>query len=248
MIRRLTFCLAACFAATAFSEAPDSWPSFHGRDSQGHVSQGTIPSVWSESSYAWKRDLKSKDVGSPVVFDGKVYYLTSAPSKATISLEAVDLNSGQLHWQSEFEHPSHHLHTRNTFASSTPAVDEKSIFVAWSSPEHTYLKCFDHAGNEVWSRDFGTWQSQHGFGTSPRIVGSMVLLFNSQQADQLKPGDVAGQSRVIAVDRETGKTVWETKLSTTRTCYGDPSSLPIEIGQAPDRVCQQRQRHVRNRC
>ena len=51
----------------------------------------------------------------------------------------------------------------------------------------------------------------------------MVLLFNSQQADQLKPGQVAGKSRMIAVDRKTGDTVWESPLDTTRSCYGVPA-------------------------
>lgn len=102
-------------------------------------------------------------------------------------------------------------------------MDDQNVFVAWSEPQHTYLKCFDHEGNLAWSRDFGTWQSQHGFGTSPRIFGSMILLFNSQQADQLRRGQVAGQSRMIAVDRKTGNTVWETPLDTTRSCYGVPA-------------------------
>jgi outer membrane protein assembly factor BamB len=122
------------------------------------------------------------------------------------------------------------LHRRNTYASSTPAADADNVFVAWSDPEHTYLKCFDHDGNEIWSRDFGKWQSQHGFGTSPRIVGSMVLLFNSQQADQLGPGQVAGKSRMTAVDRKTGKTIWETPLEATRTCYGVPAVYRADNG------------------
>ena len=51
----------------------------------------------------------------------------------------------------------------------------------------------------------------------------MILLFNSQQAEQLNRGETAGQSRMIAVDRKTGETIWETKLDTTRSCYGVPA-------------------------
>ena len=81
----------------------------------------------------------------------------------------------------------------------------------------------DRDGNEIWSRDFGTWQSQHGFGTSPRIFGNFVLLLNSQQAEQLDPGQTPGTSRLIAVDRSSGETVWESPLTATRTCYGVPA-------------------------
>ncbi|NNE01488.1 MAG: PQQ-like beta-propeller repeat protein [Pirellulaceae bacterium] len=192
-----------------------------------------MPDEWSDQDYAWRQDLGAYDVGSPVVYAGNVFLLVSRPDKNEISLQAFSLANGKRLWSTDYPHPQHRLHTRNTFASSTPAVDEESIFAAWSNPEHTYLKCFDHQGKEVWSRDFGTWQSQHGFGTSPRIVGSMVLLFNSQQADQLKPGQRAGKSRMIAVDRTTGKTVWEKPLKTTRSCYGVPA-----IYESPSGVTQ----------
>jgi outer membrane protein assembly factor BamB len=128
-----------------------------------------------------------------------------------------------LRWAKDFPQSEYHLHNRNTYASSTPAADDRNVFIAYADSQHTYLKCLDHDGNEIWSRDFGTWQSQHGFGTSPRIFGNLVLLLNSQQAQQLDPGETPGTSRLIAVDRTSGETVWETPLTATRTCYGIPA-------------------------
>lgn len=212
--------LSATLAARA--DSPADWPEFHGPQGEGY-SSGTLPGSWDESDYAWRRKLPAYDVGSPAIFGDRVYYLTSEPRQQLIRLESLELASGELRWSKEFPQPDHHLHSRNTFASSTPAVDEQNVFVAWSNPAHTFLKCFDHDGNEVWSRDFGRWQSQHGFGTSPKIFGGMVLLFNSQQGEQLDPGETAGYSRMIAVDRKTGDTIWQTPLKTTRTCYGVPA-------------------------
>ncbi len=225
-VRRL-LCLAIVFATSAFSsrciaDSPIGWSEFHGPAGHG-VSPGQLPATWSESDYSWRRNLGSRDVGSPVVFGENVYCLVSKPDQGKIALQAINLNNGSLRWSKEFSQPNHHLHAHNTYASSTPAADDKNVFAAWSDPQHTYLKCFDHDGNELWSRDFGSWQSQHGFGTSPRIVGSMVLLFNSQQAEQLQPDQTAGQSRMIAVDRASGSTIWETPLETTRSCYGVPA-------------------------
>ncbi len=219
-------CLTIVFASASLStlaESPTSWSRFHGVDGQGYVADAKLPTSWSDSDYTWRRKLGSRDVGSPVAIDGKVYYLVSKPGAEKIALESLDIQTGKLRWSKEFDQQEHHLHKRNTFASSTPAADEDNVFVAWADPQHTYLKCFDHDGNEIWSRDFGTWTSQHGFGSSPRIFDSMVLLMNSQQAEQLKPGQTAGQSRMIAVDRKTGDTVWETPLDTTRSCYGVPA-------------------------
>lgn len=211
------------FAATTVAESPDSWTRFHGVDGRGVVDGAKIPTSWSDSDYSWRRKLGSRDVGSPIAIDGKVYYLASKPATQQIALESLDLQTGKLRWSKVYDQQEHHLHSRNTFASSTPTADENNVFVAWADSQHTYLKCLDHDGNEVWSRDFGTWQSQHGFGTSPRIFGSMVLLMNSQQADDLKLGQTAGHSRMIAVDRKSGESIWETPLATTRSCYGVPA-------------------------
>ncbi len=227
-LRYLLLCLTLTLALTLSADAADAdqgdqWSRFHGKDGIGYCPSGTIPDSWTDADYRWRYKTGARDVGSPVVAAGKVFLLASQPKTQKIAVEALDLASGKKQWSKQYDHPSHHLHRRNTFASSTPATDGENVFVAWSNPEHTYLKCFDHDGNELWSRDFGTWQSQHGFGTSPRIVGDKVLLFNSQQADQLKPGQVGGSSRMIAVDRKTGKTSWETGLKTRKSCYGVPA-------------------------
>ncbi len=208
--------------------AADLWSRFHGPSGQGYVDGGLLPVTWSQSDYLWTRDLNAKDVGSPVVHGGNIFYLLSFPDEKQIGVQSIELASGKLRWTRKFEQSTHHLHKRNTFASSTPCVDDDYVFVAWSEPDHTFLKCFDHQGEEVWSRDFGSWQSQHGFGTSPAVYGDSVLLFNSQQAEQLKPGQAAGTSRMISVDRKTGATQWETGLATTRSCYGVPAKFEYE--------------------
>lgn len=221
---------------TAFAEdsrEPTGWPEFHGHATRGYAAIGEIPSSWEDSDYAWRRDLGSRDVGSLAISSGRVFYLKSDPDRAEIAIEAVDLQSGSRLWSRAYPQRLHRTHKRNTLASGTPTVDGDRLFACWSDPEQTLLKCFDLDGHELWSRDFGTWQGQHGFGTSPRVFGSMVLLFNSQQGLQLRPGDTPGRSRMIAVDRETGDLIWESELTTTRTCYGVPAIYqPADGGPA----------------
>ncbi len=229
------FCFAGFQPLAAIGEegAASDWPEFHGAAGRGYVGLGQIPSRWDDSDYAWRRDVGAQDVGSPVISDGKVFYLVSKPERSEIALEAVDLVTGSLLWSNAYPQEVHGVHPRNTLASSTPTVDGDRLFVSWSDPEHTFLKSFNHQGDEIWSRDFGTWQSQHGFGTSPRVFGSMVLLFNSQQAVQLDPGEAPGRSRMIAVDRDTGDLRWESDLKTTRTCYGVPALYHPADGGSP---------------
>lgn len=224
--------LLAGVTSTAVNVFAD-WPEFRGPGSRGYVAQGSIPSSWTDDDYVWRHETGSRDVGSPAIIDGKIFYLASRPNESKIIVESLDLRSGEPIWTKEFTQRPHHLHTRNTMASSTPAVDEEHVYVAWSDPQHTNLVCLDHEGNQIWKRDFGSWQSSHGFGTSPRIFGSMVLLFNSQQASQLDPGQSPGRSRVVAVDRKTGEPIWESELTATRTCYGVPAIYQPESGGPP---------------
>lgn len=211
--------------------AGNSWPQFRGPAGNA-VTEGTIPTTWDESDYVWSKPLDTRDVGSPVTYGSKVFYMRSSPTGGAISLECCDVSSGQTLWSRSFPQSTYVTHARNTFASSTPAVDSEFVFAAWSDPEHTWLIAMDHEGNNVWSRDFGRWQSQHGFGTSPRIVDSMVVLMDSQQALELEAGETAGVSRLIAVDRSTGRSLWETPLNTQRSCYGVPAVLRDADGKA----------------
>ena len=211
------------------------WSEFHGPAANGFVPSGAIPDQWSDRDYRWRSELGGRDVGSPVVAGQQIFLLASNSEKQEISVRALSVKSGRQLWLKSFPQTPHKLHKRNTFASSTPAADATHVFVSWADSDHTLLKCFDHQGNLVWSRDFGRWQSQHGFGTSPRIFGSLVLLMNSQQASQLRPGQEPGVSRIVAVDRTSGQTVWETGLTTTRSCYGVPA-IYTPAGGGPTQI------------
>jgi outer membrane protein assembly factor BamB len=211
-----------CFADGVIAEAPN-WTGFRGPNGSAFVPSGSIPNQWSDEDYAWKLQLPGAGVGSLAVFDGRVYLVNSEPDKSRRSVVAIDLESGQIVWEKYSALQSHHVHNRNSFASTTPFVDASGVYVTWADPEQVTLASFDHDGNLRWQRDLGAWQSQHGYGTSPVIYDGKLILFNSQQADQLQEGQVAGESHMMAFDPATGKSLWSTRLNATRACYGVPA-------------------------
>ena len=170
-------------------------------------------------------------MGSPIIFNQHVYVLNADAVKGTRSLLAIDLVSGATKWQHEFPLQQHPQHARSTFASSTPFADASGLYVAFGDPNQVTLAALTHDGKLKWERDLGTWQSQHGFGTSPVIYDNKLILFNSQQAEQLNPGEVAGESRMMAFDPESGESIWTTPLTTTRACYGVPALYTTASGQ-----------------
>jgi outer membrane protein assembly factor BamB len=109
------------------------------------------------------------------------------------------------------------LHTLNTFASSTPAIDADLIYVAWADPKAITLLALKHNGDEAWRKDLGPFVSQHGFGASPIVFGDLVILGNDQ-------GDEVGKgtSFLVAFDRKTGNEAWRTPRKTREVSYSTP--------------------------
>ncbi len=208
----------------------EDWPAFRGADGKG-AAVGTLPNSWDESDYRWRHPLGSRDVGSMSIAAGQVYLLAFDPKSSSLTLHSVNLESGLTTWKMAFPIGEYHLHARNSYAASTPTVAHDRIYIAYADDQHTWLRCLDTKGVELWARDFGPWQSDHGFATSPAVIDSLVVLYDSQQADELPPGKTPSHERMIAVDAATGADRWMTSLNATRTCYGLPVGYRTREGK-----------------
>jgi len=181
--------------------AQQNWSRFHGNNGTGLSIDSTLPSSWTDGDYAWQVDLPGEGSGSPVIWGDKIFLSSSNPETAELTVLCLSASSGGEQWRRQFESNKHHLHTKNTFASATMAVDDQQVY---------------------WKRDFGPYFSSHGFSSSPIVYQDKVILVNSQQAEKLKPGQQPGVSRVVSVSASDGSDVWETPLETTRVCYSVP--------------------------
>ncbi len=198
------------------------WTRFRGPNGTGVSDANSIPVRWTSADYQWITELPGVGHSSPVAWGDRVFLMSADPQDATRYVMGIDAHSGDILWQRTYPSTSHHLHARNTFASSTPAVDKDRLYVAWSTPSQVTLRALDHDGKNVWTRDLGTWVSQHGFGTSPIVYEDLVILVNSQQSERLEPGQQPGKSQVMAFDRETGGLRWSTPRTTGSVSYSTP--------------------------
>lgn len=213
------------------------WTRFRGPNGTGVSEATTIPVKWSDADFNWKVEIPGVGHSSPVVWGDKIFLLSADPTTATRHVLCYSAKDGQRLWQKDFASEPHHLHTRSSFASSTPAVDAEHAYFAWSTPKETTLKAFDHNGSEVWTKNLGTWQSQHGYGTSPIVYGDLLIVHNSQDAKDLQPGDQPGESIMFAFDRRTGKEVWKTPLVSVNVCYSVPFIYQPAGGGPDELVC-----------
>ena len=176
MYERFARCclFVACITCVQYCNAQQNWSRFRGENGTG-LAEAKLPTQWSENDYQWKVSLAGKGSSSPVIWDDKLF-ITSADEKATVTLQCLDANSGKELWAKSFESTAYRMHSRNSFASSTPVVDADHVYFAMADPEHTNLLALDHNGEVKWKRDFGTWISQHGFSASPilPVFGSIL--------------------------------------------------------------------------
>jgi outer membrane protein assembly factor BamB len=157
--------------------------------------------------------------------------LSADPESAERFVLAGSMKDGKTHWKKSFASETHPLHKFSSYASSTPCVDAQHVYVVWGAPKSVTMKAFTHDGQEVWTRQFQRYVSQHGFGTSPMLVGDLVVFVNSQDALELPEGVEPGNDRIIALKASTGELAWETSLTTTRVCYGVPCVMKDNKGK-----------------
>jgi outer membrane protein assembly factor BamB len=191
---------------------------------------------WTETDYCWRVKLPGIGHASPVVWGNKVFTFSADPTTAKLYVACHAAEDGRSLWVRDYATTPHRIHDRNTYASSTPTVDAERLYVPWTTPEQLLLRALDHAGQELWTCNLGTWSGDHGFGGSPILHEDLVILHNAQQAEQLEPGQRAGQSSMVAVDRRTGKEVWRTLLTTVRTCFSTPFVRQSSSGE-PELIC-----------
>ena len=211
------------------------WTRFRGPNGTGESDATTVPATWTGEDYNWKVKLPGMGHSSPVLWGSRIFLLSADPETAMRHVLCYDAATGRPLWDRKFESTPHHLHVQSSFASSTPAVDAKHVYVAWSTPARTTLMALTHDGENVWDSNLGTWYSQHGFGTSPIIVDDMIVVSNSQEA---KDGpdilQTTPESFVMAFDLETGKERWRTPRKTVNTSYSvpvifEPKNLPKQL-------------------
>lgn len=233
---RFFIALVLTASLTAFSPVrgvaeDEGWSRFRGPNGQGYVPDATIPDSWSPTDYRWQTELPGSGVGSAVVKNGKAFLISADTAAKRRLVMGIDLRSGRILWQAKYPLAPHNLHARNTFASTTPAVDDSRVYVAWADPHKVAVTALSHDGKEMWSADLGSWQSQHGFGTSPVLIDGRLIILNSQQGEQLEAGEKPGVSRMVALDPSNGNILWSTELATTRACYGAPALFVSPEGE-----------------
>jgi outer membrane protein assembly factor BamB len=197
MIRFIVF-TALLIAAVAEGSYGADWPAFRGPHGDGVSSEKDVPLNWGpEENIKWKTSLPAKGNSSPIVSKGKVFLTCATDEGKQRGLYCYDRQTGKQLWSKIVafagEDPTH---ATNPYCGSSPAADGRRV-VAWHGSAGLY--CYDYDGNELWSRDLGTFKHIWGYGSSPVFLGEKIIL-------NCGPGERMFVTAIAAAD---GKTLWQ---------------------------------------
>ena len=202
------------------------WTRFRGPNGTGIGHAQNVPSKITDGDVNWKIELPGSGHSSPVLWGGRVFVTCTGDKSGGLSVLCVSANDGKVEWKRDFPLTPFTRHQFNSYASSTPAVDEERVYIVWNEPDHYFLSALDHKGKIVWQRDLGVYVSQHGCGASPIVCDDKVILTDFQDDPKFVEGPMpdtrTGQSSIIAVDRKTGKIIWQTPRRSTVVAYSTP--------------------------
>lgn len=219
-------------SVVASSVVAQEWTRFRGPNGNGIAADVNFPSAPTEEDFKWKVELPGLGHSSPTIWGNRVFLMSADPDSGLRYVLCLDAKTGEEVWKVAFPAAASHLHSKSSYASCSPAVDDVHIYVAWADDEHTQLVALDHDGGTSWRVDLGPWVSQHGFGTSPMIFEDKVIISLMQLGDERKLKDrPVGNSRLVAFDRKTGEKLWETKRDSDVAAYSVPCVYEMKDGK-----------------
>ncbi len=194
------------------------WAQFRGPNASGVHASAELPDRLAPSEALWKARVPPGH--SSVVLSKDRLFLTGFDERSG-GLDVLCLNrtDGQLLWRRSV--PVEQIEAHHEVASpaaATPVVDGEAVFAYFGS---FGLVRYDLDGNEIWRKPLSVPETPYGTATSP-VVGAGLLFLNGQGKEPY----------LLAVNPETGATVWRKQTPRSGSAHSTPIIAPGADGAA----------------
>ena len=227
-----------------------SWPSFRGQQASGVAERQNLPDRWdgkTGENILWRTPIPGLAHSSPVVWGNRIFVTSASSSDPNATFRpglygdgdaskdrsqhrwiiyALDKRTGKVLWERVAHQgvPVEKRHIKSTYANSTPATDGR-IVVAWFGSQGVFA--YDVSGRFLWKVEMGRLDLgaydiptyEWGPASSPIIWNNLVILQCDTQSD----------SFILALDADTGKTVWKTDREELPS-WGTPTVAMTSVG------------------
>jgi outer membrane protein assembly factor BamB len=187
-----------------FAPAAENWPQFRGPAGDGHSDARGLPLQWSETqNVVWKTAIHDRGWSSPVIFGNQIWLTSASKDGRELFVLCVDRDTGKVirDWKLFDVAEPQFVHPFNSPASPTPVIEEGRVYITFGSAG---TACIDtKTFRVVWERRDIECNHFRGAGSSPVLFGNLLLMHF----------DGSDRQFVMALDKKTGKTVWQTNRS-----------------------------------
>ena len=192
------------------------WNRFRGPNGSGVVNSFRPPAKIQADRPAWRTEIPRAH-SSPVLWGDRLF-VTGVAAGRLVTM-GLDAQSGKKLWTASLPKVElARVHKAGSNAASTPCADSSRVCAYFGS---FGLVCYDHDGREQWRRPIPTPKSMYGMSTSPILHdGSLILVLDD---DNNLKGSRLSRSKIVALDCENGKTVWETGRPYNRSGWSTPA-------------------------
>jgi outer membrane protein assembly factor BamB len=191
----------AAHSTPSSREAKQGWPGWRGGSAGGvAASDLSLPTKWSTTAgIRWAAALPGEGNSSPVVWGDRIFLTAARTIDGRVQLEVICLDraTGRNLWINEAGFARGPTHSKNGYASATPATDGQHVYVTFGGAG---LFGFDFDGRRVWHEPLHDEQHEWGSASSPVLFDGQVI----QVCDQRE------ESFVAAFEAATGAMLWRT--------------------------------------
>lgn len=184
------------------------WNQLFGPNGNGIAleSEESVPLNWSETeNIQWKLELRGRGHSSPIYANDELWLTESSEDGTILTVLAVDVHFGKIvkTYSREITEPSKFSRNENTYATPTPIFENNRLYVYFGDAGVLCLNTED--ATLVWERPDIRYNFDIGAGSSP-ILWNDLLILNVDSIEE-------GNQFVIALDKQSGETVWKTQRS-----------------------------------
>src|SRR4051812_21673324 len=228
MRRSLFAHFVAALLILNFFTARAEWPEFRGPWGDGYVSKDKkplgIPLYWSETNHIkWKTEILNKGWSAPVIMGGQIWLTSATEDGHDFYAICVDEKSGRLLFDEKVFHSDNpetlgNGASMNSYATPSSVIEPGRVYVHFGS---FGTACLDtKTGKVLWKRN--DLPCRHYRGPSSSLISCQNLVILTM--------DGADLQYHVALDKQTGATVWKTNRSVAWTDQEANSSQMIKDG------------------
>ena len=189
------------------------WPEFRGPRGDGQVSAAGdlkpigLPLHWSETNnIKWKTEIPYRGWSTPVVLGGQAWLTTATEDGHDFYAIGLDAETGKILFNEKVFHAENpeslgNGASMNGYATPSPVIEPGRVYVHFGS---FGTACLDTAtGKVLWQRD--DLPCRHYRGPSSSLIRFENLVILTM--------DGVDVQYHVALDKQTGQTVWKTNRS-----------------------------------